>query len=137
MNAPASTPALTDVQIIDGALTMLLDHIIALDLGPRRELPPGAGPMTIGQMSERYRWDQQTTEAERFMLKIMDDPVREALTHALRQCGKRLYEIGGLDAMHEACGRQEDLSNGGRRVSILDKRWDGIGTANGRVGWVA
>jgi hypothetical protein len=133
MTASVKMPVLNEVQVIDRTLDILMDEIIAIDAGQRnpRNLPPHPGAQSIAQIADEYRWDQKTTNAERFVLKLKYDPVREALTHAVRQIGKRLHEIGGMPAMREALEKQEDRPSGYRRICILDHRWDGIGE------WVA
>lgn len=131
MNALRDTPVLTELQEVNRSFDLLLTAIIDLDMGPKRDLPPSRGAQTMAQIAAEYRWDQPTTDAERFGLKLKHDPVREALCHAVRMLGRRLNEIGGTKAMGDACDRQEDYPNGMRRVSIVDKRFDGIGN------WIA
>lgn len=131
MNAPTAAPVLTELQEVERSLCFLMDAIIAIDLGPKRDLPPQPGAMSMADLAKRYRWDAPTTPAERFCLELSDDPVRYALRAAVRKCGKRLHELGGLKAMGEVCDRQEDRPAGMRRIGIIDKWFDGIG------GWAA
>ena len=126
MNAPVTAKA-TELQEVERSLDFLITAIIDLDTGPKRHLPPQLGPMSIAELAKEYRWDAPTTEAERFALKVRYDPVREALCFAVRRLGQRLHELGGLSAMRGACDRQEDFPHGMHRVSIIDKRFDGIG----------
>lgn len=128
MNAPATT-ATTELQDLNRSLDLLLTAIVDLDDQPdrQRSLPPHPGAMTIADMAREYRWDVPTTPAERFMLSIKYDPVGQSLRQAVRRCGERLHEIGGLRAMQDACDRQEDLPGGMHRVNVLDKWFDGIG----------
>lgn len=132
MNAPATT-ATTELHDVNRSLDLLLTAIVDLDARSRRErnLPRQPGPMSVADMAREYRWNVQTTPAERFTLSIKYDPVGQSLRQAVRRCGERIHELGGLKAMQDACDRQEDLAGGMQRVSIVDKWFDGIG------GWVA
>lgn len=84
-----------------------------------------AGDITLDELPPLWR--------ER-MEQAAIDGVEESLHASIREEGWRAFAEGGLDAMHalvdEACGDSDYLS------SIVDHRWDGIGTEAGGY-WVA
>lgn len=111
---------------IDASLSEILGAICRLDREDRqRRRAIVATPISalLDEVAARATF----TEAQRFAVDLERDPVREALCYAVRQLGKRLHELGGMDAMRAACDRQEDEPDGMRRVSVIDARWDGIG----------
>lgn len=130
MNAPIKTPEATELQRIDEALTALLDAIIEHDSRPKpREDRDTYELHSIADLAAAAIENAKRSEAGRFVHRLQTDggPVRYALVHAVRMIGKRLHEIGGLSAMHDAMNHQEDQPRGGWRVAVIDKRWDGIG----------
>lgn len=128
---------LTEIQEIEASLDAILTAITLHDEKPRTDGPRVFKTYSIDELMKEFDENQARTEEGRFAHKLRRDPVREALCYALRRLGKRLHEIGGLNAMIEACDRVADMDERrwGKRTSIMDHRWDGIGRANGNPGW--
>lgn len=66
---------------------------------------------------------------------LTGDPVRHALRRGVRGIGRELYRLGGTtEAMLRSLYRVCDLDPvaEGRRLSITDHAWDGIGADNDR-----
>lgn len=127
MNAPVTAQA-TETARIEAALDALLTASIRDD----RERPPSSvggairADVLINEAIERLTtW----TPAQREAHALLQRPVSEALRQAVRTLGERLHELGGEDLMLEVCDRVSalDPANEGRRSSIMDHRWDGIG----------
>lgn len=138
MTAHTTVPALTEAQQVEAHLDAILTAIMAHDAQPRKPREPGdLRPINMADMMAALDARQTMTPAGRYVDDLERDPVRGALTYAVRQLGKRLYEIGGLQAMQDACDRVAELdqSNWGRRTSVMDARWDGIGREGGLAGW--
>lgn len=65
--------------------------------------------------------------------ELTEDPVGAALRQAVWRLGKKLYSIlGETNAMSSVLERvaSRDPANYGKRVSIMDNRWEGIGSGN-------
>ncbi|MET3526174.1 hypothetical protein [Phenylobacterium koreense] len=116
MNALTDTAA-TEITQIYGSLDGLFDAIIELDARPRRR--PLARIMNAAELIDSAYAELSMTEPQRFASRLSCDPVREALCYAVRQLGRRLHEIGGMRAMHDAMVHIEEIApdDGGRRVS--------------------
>ncbi len=130
MNAVTETTA-TELATIHASLDALLGAICEIDTKPRTRPLGRARPAS--EWAADVMAEFAMSEAQRFASRLSREPVREALCHAVRQLGRRLHEIGGIGAMHDAMGYVEDADprNASRRAGILDKRWDGVG------GWCA
>jgi hypothetical protein len=126
MNAPA-TATLSDTQRIETALDELLKAALASTI---RFPHPLGGMYSAGQLLDYFGG---MTRAQRDADALLSDPVGEAVRRAITTLGRRLHEIGGLALMQDICDRAAalDPANEGRRMDIIDKRWDGIG------GWYA
>lgn len=135
MNAMTDA-TVTEVQQIEASLDTLLAAIILHDQRPRTE-PLEFKSYSLADLSREFEEDQARTEEGRFAHRLRDDPVRAALCYAVRRLGKRLYEVGGLEAMTDACDRvaEMDEAHWGKRTSIMDHRWNGIGFTATTVGW--
>lgn len=136
MNEP--TPTASEISRIEAALDNILSAITHLDQGIWAPGKPRAKSAayriySMADLGAEYELKQTYTVSQRYAEDILDNPVREVLAKSVRQLGKRLHEIGGLNAMQEACERVANIDepNWGRRTNIMDKRWDGIGN------WVA
>lgn len=130
MNAPVSA-VLTETQRIERALDELLKTAIAT----RAPWPPKHdGPVSIAVVIEDWLGG---TSAQRAASDFLDNPVGEAVRKAVTTLGRRLYEIGGLQLMHDVLDRVAPLdpTKESRRIAIMDKRWDGIGREGGKSGW--
>ncbi len=117
-------------QAIEASLDTILRAITDHDR-ERQDALPLAKPriFSAADLVSEARADAQRTPAARYTRRLAPDPVRAALKHAVRQIGQRLYEIGGMEALQDACERVADLdpANWGTRTDIIDKTWDGIG----------
>jgi hypothetical protein len=67
----------------------------------------------------RPRWIQQKEAAA-------EDGVEQSLVASIREEGWRALAEGGLEAMRDLADRA--CGDNGYLLSILDRRWDGIGT---------
>lgn len=118
----------TELQLIDGALHALLSASIVYDR--ERSLLPERGLEAAGDVAARVVEKLKTfTDTQRKADAYLARPVRAALREALFVLGERLFEIGGMRAMHEAMSRASalDTTNPYRREEILNGAWDGIG----------
>lgn len=123
-----------EVAAIKAALTTLIDacmdHRRAGSPGSRRSLEAVSFADIV--LSE--------TRAQDIAEGIISDPLGESYRRSVRSLGKRLFELGGLNAMQDAADEVANARGEGQfsaRVDIMDKRWDGIGTDEGGVGWAA
>lgn len=126
MNAITETTA-TEVQQIEAAL----DRLVTAAIANLRETPitPDRGPVSAGVIAQEVAASFAWTQAQRAAHDLLSRPVSNALRQAIRTLGKRLYEIGGDELMHQVCDRvsSADPMNESRRIGIIDHRWDGIG----------
>lgn len=131
MSADGSLPPNTEVSLIEEALDTLLTA--AIDAPPRKPEPQPIEPIRMADIETIMG----RTEAERKTLDLIANPVGIACRIGIRWLGQRLFEIGGLDLMHRVIDdvAARDLRNAGRRLSIMDHRWDGIGRVDGHAGW--
>ena len=69
---------------------------------------------------------------------LLDDPVGRSLRLGIKKLGERLHHLGGTALMHRAVNRVADMRSGfgGRRFSVLDHAFDGIGLGSNDF-WVA
>ncbi|MGC2075222.1 MAG: hypothetical protein WA728_04145, partial [Xanthobacteraceae bacterium] len=96
-------------------------------LAAHREAKPGPEiedafkplDMTLRFQLFRPRWIQQKDAAA-------EDGVEQSLVASIREEGWRALAEGGLKAMRELADRA--CGDNGYLVSLLDHRWDGIGT---------
>ena len=134
MSADGSLPVLTEIDGIKYALDELLRA--AVEAKPRRSQP--CEPISASVLA-RYTIERliDCTEAERKAGDLILNPVGEATRQAIRTLGKRLYELGGLDLMQRVLDdvAEIDPRNEGRRIGIMDHRWDGIGRTDKSAGW--
>jgi hypothetical protein len=135
--ATISADAAQEVAGIEDALHILLTT--AIDIDNERASRPRPVPdlstfkvYTIGQLADLVGTKGKAGD-------IIKNPVGIACRMAVKVLGQRLYEIGGLQLMEEALDRvaERDERWFGRRVDIMDKRWDGIGREGSRAGWCA
>ncbi len=117
-----------DLATCDRAITELLDAILAHDAA-RAAAQPQGGPFKIKTFDSSKGLDRLEFEA------LTGDPVRYALREGLRRVGAEVYRLGGsTEAMRECLERlcEKDREHGGRRGSILDAAWNGIGEGSDR-----
>lgn len=137
MNASSLAIATTEAQRIEAALDAVLTAAIAAD----RNLPslsPERGPVSAGvtayEVIDRLsNW----TKAQGAANDLLDRPVSELCRQAVTTFGERLFEIGGLTLMQDTLYRvgERATADQGRRVAIMDHRWDGIGRDGKNAGW--
>lgn len=87
-----------------------------------REFPP--------EMPE-FDWsDPKVTKAQTIAHALVEDPVGRAMTLAIESLGRRLFEAGGMKAMHDALIAVGDMNpeQESWREGVLDRRWSGIGS---------
>jgi hypothetical protein len=94
--------------------------------GPETEEPFKRIDMVLRFPLFRPRWIQQKEAAA-------EDGVEQSLVASIREEGWRAFAEGGLEAMRELADRA--CGDNGYLLSILDGRWDGIGTDR-RGHWV-
>jgi hypothetical protein len=60
---------------------------------------------------------------------MLNDPIGRALRLGIKKLGGRLHELGGTNLMRSVAERVADMRRGfaGRRLSMLDHAFDGIG----------
>lgn len=127
MNAPVSAVA-TETAQIEAALDALLTAAIRANRDP--SLLPERGPTPAGVLMGDFLTKLQTwTKAQREAGDLLARPVWEVTRKGVTCLGRRLHEIGGTALMRDVCHRVSalDPANQGRRIDIMDKRWDGIG----------
>jgi hypothetical protein len=68
---------------------------------------------------------------------LLNDPIGRALRLGIKKLGGRLHQLGGTDFMRSVAERVADMRDGffGRRLSVLDHAFDGIG-AGSKDFWV-
>lgn len=138
MNAYTSTQA-TEVQQIEAAMDALLK--VCTDRSAPKPPSERSERFMLTSMADfmREEAEKQTwTKAHRGADKLLADPVGTACRQAIRTLAERLYEIGGMQALEDACERVADMDPAfwGWRTDIMDKRFNGIGFENGQIGWV-
>lgn len=137
MNAPVRALSSETAQI-EAALDVLLRAAVAADrerpLRPERGLI-SAGDLAFAVIDRMKTW----TPAQQAAAELLQRPVWEAVRQAVSTLGVRLHEIGGLPLMQDVCHRVAalDPDHEGRRLDIMDKRWDGIGADGANAGWLA
>jgi hypothetical protein len=82
-------------------------------------------PAQLGEPLPRWQARMQAAET---------DGATQSLHASIREEGWRAFATGGLKAMHALADRA--CSNNNYLISILDHRWDGIGTPEHGV-WTA
>lgn len=127
MNTLTTAIAGTDVQQVEAALDALLTAILAMR---EESVRPPRGPVQAGTLAVEYVHRLESwTPAQRAAERLLSRPVNIALRDAVRTLGVRLHEMGGVKLMTDACYRvaEADPSTTGRRLSVVDAQWDGIG----------
>lgn len=136
MNALSPHIEATELEKIEDALHRLLQAATEADRAP--PLTPPRGPISASVLAlEAVDRITSWTPAQRDAAALFMNPVAEALRLAVRTLGERLHEIGGQQLMTEVLDRvaERDPEHWGRRVSIMDHRWDGIGRTADHPGW--
>lgn len=111
-----------------------LDELLAVILDERDKR---AGAETQGITASPYAWPDPRDKSHWQNLKLQGlvaRPVESACREMVKTLGRHLYRLtGSFDAMQEAAERvaDRDPPRYGRRASILNSAWDGIG------GWAA
>lgn len=128
MNAPVAAQA-TEVAKIEAALDRLVTAAIQNrrepSLDPSKDRLVGAAELMAG-FQDSLTWTKAQREAD----ELLERPLSATIRRGIRTLGKRLNEIGGWELMTDVCDRVSaaDPREEGRRASIIDHRWDGIGS---------
>ena len=104
-----------------------LHHVLTAILAIKRPVPLSAAPMV--HIMPIGRPEHLPTRQQSFFKRLATDPAGAALRWTVRLIGERLHELGGMRLMVDACQRlaDRDEPNWGRRTSIIDAGWNGIG----------
>lgn len=110
---------------LEDALDAVLTELIAYRLRPRFEPPE---PMKLIHFSELLDQPIRSRRASSF-LSVLRDPIEGAFLYTVRGIGEALFDLGGTRSMKRSLENvaARDPANEGRRLSICDSRWDGIG----------
>jgi hypothetical protein len=113
---------------IERALDILLRAAIEADGNrpPRAWKAPEVFNLTmLGEAAKNPAYD------------IVANPLGEAARRAIKPLGQRLHMLGGTALMRDVSYRVADMdpSHDGRRLSIMDARWNGVGCDTGDVWW--
>ena len=80
---------------------------------------------------EPISWAELATKDLSPVADILSNPVGASLRRGIRELGRRLFVLGGTELMGKVLDRVAEMGGiWGVRVTILDKRWDGIGNAS-------
>ena len=113
------------VSAIESALNRLLEEILANEARKRAD-----GPIEFKLVSfAAIDAAAMPTRAESAISDMAKDPVGAACRLGVRHCGEMLFQIGGVDLMHEVIDRVADQNPAkfGARGTIMDHAWNGIG----------
>lgn len=125
MTTTATISRLEHVTLIRDALDALLKARLEHDQRCD-EMPPK--PIKF------VRFDNFDATRSRFE-GIIEDPVRAALRRVMNDLGKELFKlVGSIEVMLAICNEvaSRDPKREGRRLSIIDSAWNGIGDDRGR-----
>jgi hypothetical protein len=140
MSAPQAPEAFATADQEVAGIEDALDALLTVALDPAR---PGRyswrsdGPRAFNFQSVAEILAK--TRAQSHAEQIIRDPVGETARMGVRALGERLHEIGGLELMQRVLDdvADRDKPNWGRRTSIMDNRWDGVGRTDKSAGWCA
>ncbi len=110
---------------IEGALDALLRAMVK-DEAKWPVVPIAASPLKFFDLSEPV-----STRAKMEVTQILRQPVYFALRLAVRRMGQQAFSVtGSTDGMREVAERVAGMvpAQYGRRASMLDSAWDGIGS---------
>lgn len=116
---------------IGEAINIILDEIIARDSRPN----PSPLRKITGSGSKLMRLDEyekQFTEGHFFIA----DPIGQSLRMGIREAGEILARVSGVAGLHEVVDFLSKDDETGRKVTIVDKSWDGIKDKDGGF-WTA
>lgn len=118
-----------EISGIENALDALLRAALEADANRPPNHRGDELRFTIWSIADLEAYSRRSEPARRADALIAN-PVGDAARQAVRMLGKRLDELGGHELMGKVCERVADLdpANWGRRVNIMDHRWDGIGS---------
>lgn len=138
MNALSPVIETTEAQMIEEALDAVLTAAAEADRRPPLAPERGAVSAAESAFALLERMDSWT-KAQAATHDLLSRPVSELCRQAVTTFGERLFEIGGMTLMQDALYRlaERDPANYGRRVAIMDHRWDGIGRQGDSAGWCA
>lgn len=110
---------------LDKLLSAIITHDAAQDQEPRG--PIKATPFRFVSLDD-------AALAQAAFDELVRDPIHYALRQGVKRLGRELHRLGGLDAMGAAIERvaDMDLRHSGRRMSIMDSAWNGVGEGSAR-----
>jgi hypothetical protein len=110
---------------LEDAIDAVLTELIAYRLRPRCGPPE---PMKSIHFSKLLDKPIRSRRACSF-LGVLRDPIEGAFLYTVRGIGEALFDLGGTRSMKKSLENvaARDPANEGRRLSICDSRWDGIG----------
>lgn len=108
-------------------------HALLTALFAHRSAKASVEPLrTISPASVRWHRDigELPSREDSAIAALVVDPIDAACRQAVRRVGQRLHDLGGFDAMSTAADRmaERDPVRAGRRASLLNHAWDGIGS---------
>jgi hypothetical protein len=119
------SPNSEEIGKIESALSELLDQMVAIDMRPRVGPPE---PLRVVSASE-FEFRPVPTRRDCQINSVLNQPVRAACRNAIRLLGERLFELtNDTDGqMLKVAERASDGPQFGRRMSIMNSAWDGVG----------
>lgn len=113
---------------IEGITAALDELLTALRSASERRSADRGPPVSARDSAMAIDWD--ASPAKRAAEDLIRDPVGTAIRKAITKLGERLHEIGGTQAMEDALYAAAELSPTDHdwRISVLDRRFDGIGS---------
>lgn len=127
MTAPLPAPSIADVE---GALDALLSALIEQREQREAEADP-AGTFEIITFSELMSTPSEVWKCRDFVA----DPIGRSLRRGIKEAGRHLYRLlGSTTAMGDVLERvaERNPRQYGRRASIIDHAWNGIGESDDR-----
>jgi hypothetical protein len=115
---------------IEDALDQLLTHLLQEreKEGKRRLASGRPSALRAFSVAELVAMPIKSDE-EIWRETIINNPICGALEFAIHEVGEALFQRGGTDLMRDVLERVASChpKSYGRRVSVLDCKWDGIG----------
>jgi hypothetical protein len=122
--APTGKDQTSELDKIRRALDALLAAMVAIDMTPRKGPPEPLRLVSFAELAAGPIPSRRDCQ----IAAVLREPVRAACRNAIRLLGERLLELlGNTGEMAEIAESLSDGPQYGRRASILDHAWDGIG----------
>jgi hypothetical protein len=124
MKMAKPSPQSEEIDKIESALRVLLDQVVEIDM--RTRVGPPEPPLVISPSEWHGR--PVPTRRDCQISSVLNNPVRGACRNAIRLLGERLFELtNDTKAMRIIDESVSDGPHSGKRMSILNSAWDGIG----------